>query len=78
MSKKAYLLIESEPGSTSQLISDLASVKEVVAGGVCEGGPYDFIAEIEVEDVDELGNLITKVVHPIKGIDRTVTCISIE
>jgi len=41
-------------------------------------GPYDFIAEIEVEDVDELGNLITKVVHPIKGIDRTVTCISIE
>ena len=41
-------------------------------------GPYDFIAEIEVEDMDELGNLITKVVHPIKGIDRTVTCISIE
>ena len=77
MSKKAYLLIESEPGSTSQLISDLTSVKEV---GAVEfvSGPYDFIAEIEVEDMDELGNLITKVVHPIKGIDRTVTCISIE
>ena len=67
MSKKAYLLIESEPGSTSQLISDLASVKEVVAVEFVSG-PYDFIAEIEVEDVDELGNLITKVVHPIKGL----------
>ena len=41
-------------------------------------GPYDFIAEIEVDDVSQLGNLITNAVHPIKGIDRTVTCISIE
>ena len=49
MSKKAYLLIESEPGSTSQLISDLASVKEVVAVEFVSG-PYDFIAEIEVEE----------------------------
>ncbi len=77
MSKKAYLLIESEPGSTSQLISDLTSVKEITAVEFVSG-PYDFIAEIEVDDVSQLGSLITNVVHPIKGIDRTVTCISIE
>ncbi|MBR96945.1 MAG: AsnC family transcriptional regulator [Dehalococcoidia bacterium] len=77
LSKKAYLLIESEPGSTSQLISDLTSVKEITAVEFVSG-PYDFIAEIEVDDVSQLGSLITNVVHPIKGIDRTVTCISIE
>lgn len=77
MPKKAYLLIESEPGASSHLINDLTKVKEVIAVEFVSG-PYDFIAEIEVDDVDEIGKLITKVVHPIKGIDRTVTCISIE
>ncbi len=77
MPKKAYLLIESEPGSTPQLISDLKGVKEIMAVEFVSG-PYDFIAEIEVDDVSQLGNLITNAVHPIKGIDRTVTCISIE
>ncbi len=77
MAKKAYLLIESEPGASSHLINDLTKVKEVIAVEFVSG-PYDFIAEIEVDDVDEIGKLITEVVHPIKGIDRTVTCISIE
>jgi DNA-binding Lrp family transcriptional regulator len=74
--KKAYLLIESEPGLSSQLMSDFAKIKEVIAVEFVSG-PYDFIAEIEVNDVDEIGQLITQVIHPIKGVERTVTCISI-
>jgi len=75
--KKAYILIESQPGLSSQLVNDLENIKEVTAVDFVSG-PYDFIAEIEVDEVDDIGSLITQAVHPIHGIDRTVTCISIE
>ncbi len=77
MPKKAYILIESQPGLSSQLVNDLENIKEVTAVDFVSG-PYDFIAEIEVDEVDDIGSLITQAVHPIHGIDRTVTCISIE
>ena len=77
MPKKAYILIESQPGLSSQLVNDLENIKEVIAVDFVSG-PYDFIAEIEVDEVDDVGSLITQAVHPIHGIDRTVTCISIE
>lgn len=77
MPKKAYILIESQPGLSSQLVNDLENIKEVIAVDFVSG-PYDFIAEIEVDEVDDIGSLITQAVHPIHGIDRTVTCISIE
>ena len=77
MPKKAYILIESQPGLSSQLVNDLENIKEVTAVDFVSG-PYDFIAEIEVDEVDDIGSLINQAVHPNHGIDRTVTCISIE
>jgi len=43
--KKAYILIESQPGLSSQLVNDLENIKEVTAVDFVSG-PYDFIAEI--------------------------------
>jgi DNA-binding Lrp family transcriptional regulator len=76
MSKTAYLLIEAEPGLSFNVIRGLRELAEVT-GADFVSGPYDIIAQIAVEDVNAIGRLITEEVHPLQGVVRTVTCISI-
>jgi DNA-binding Lrp family transcriptional regulator len=38
-------------------------------------GPYDVIAVVELEALNELGDLVTQNVQMAKGIKRTVTCL---
>jgi DNA-binding Lrp family transcriptional regulator len=40
-------------------------------------GPYDVIAVIEADTLDEVGSIVTGKIHTIPGISRTVTCLSI-
>ena len=77
MSKKAYLLIEAEPGLSFNVIRGLKKLPEVI-GADFVSGPYDIIARVDVEDVNAIGRLITDEVHPLQGVVRTVTCISIS
>lgn len=76
MSKTAYLLIEAEPGLSFNVIRGLRDLPEVT-GADFVSGPYDIIAKIQVDDVNAIGRLITEEVHPLQGVVRTVTCISI-
>jgi len=39
-------------------------------------GPYDIIAVIEGETLNDIGDLVTDKIHPIAGISRTVTCLA--
>ena len=77
MSAKAFILIETAVGKTKDVISVLnktAGVKSVDA----VTGPYDIIAVIEEDDLNAVGNLVTTKVHPVEGVTRTVTCLSIR
>jgi DNA-binding Lrp family transcriptional regulator len=77
MSAKAFVLIETAVGKTKDVISALqktAGMKSVDA----VTGPYDIIAVIEEDDLNAVGNLVTTKVHPIEGVTRTVTCLSIR
>jgi len=38
-------------------------------------GPYDAIATIEGETLNDIGDLVTAKIHPTAGITRTVTCL---
>ena len=76
MPKTAYLLIEAEPGRSQNVIRGLGELS-AVTGADFVSGPYDIIAKVEVEDVNAIGKLITEEVHPLEGVVRTVTCISI-
>ena len=76
MAKTAYLLIEAEPGLSFNVIRGLRDLAEVT-GADFVSGPYDIIAKVEVDDVNAIGRLITDDVHPLQGVVRTVTCISI-
>ena len=73
---KAFVLIETTVGRTKEVASaleDMRGVKSVDA----VTGPYDVIAIIEAETLNEIGDIVTQVIHPITGISRTVTCLSV-
>lgn len=77
MAAKAFVLIETAVGKTKDVIAVLqrtSGVKSVDA----VTGPYDIIAIIEEDDLNAVGSLVTTKVHPIEGVTRTVTCLSIR
>ena len=76
MAAKAFILIETVVGRTKQVASTLLQLKGVKSAD-CVTGPYDLIAVVEGENLDEIGKLIIDKIHPVAGISRTVTCLAI-
>lgn len=74
---KAYVLIEAAVGKTVEVVTVLKSVTGVNSADPVTG-PYDVIAVIEGADINAVGNLVTKKVHTINGVLRTVTCFAME
>jgi DNA-binding Lrp family transcriptional regulator len=79
MAAKAYVLIETAVGKTKEVVTALQNqkVKEIKSVDLVTG-PYDIIAVVEHEDFNAIGNLVTEKIHPVPGIARTVTCLSIR
>ena len=79
MSAKAFVLIETEVGRTKDVVATLQAqkVKEIKSVDLVTG-PYDVIAVVEHDDFNAIGALVTESIHPIPGIKRTVTCLSIR
>ena len=77
MGSRAYVLIETSVGKTRDVALALSKVKGVRdVNGVT--GPYDVIAVVEGEDLTAVGNLVTSEIHPVAGIERTVTCLAVD
>lgn len=74
---KAYVLIEAAVGKTVDVVTALKSVTGVNSADPVTG-PYDVITVIEGVDINAVGNLVTKKVHTINGVLRTVTCFAME
>ena len=76
MAAKAFVLIETAVGRTREVaaaLKQLGGVKSVDS----VTGPYDIIAVIEGEKLDDIGMLVTDKIHPVPSISRTVTCLAI-
>ncbi len=73
---KAFVLIETVVGRTKEVDAGLRRIKGVKSVDTVTG-PYDVIAVIEAETLNEIGDLVTEKIHPISGISRTVTCLSV-
>ena len=76
MSAKAFVLIETAVGKTKEVVVTLKKMKGLTSVNTVTG-PYDVIAVIEAEDLNEIGDLITGKIHTIQGIARTVTCLAV-
>ena len=76
MAAKAFVLIETAVGKNREVVVALRQLKGVKSVDTVTG-PYDIIAIIERETLNDIGDLVTGKIHPIPGISRTVTCLAI-
>jgi DNA-binding Lrp family transcriptional regulator len=76
MLAKAFVLIETAVGKTKDVVASLEKIKGVSSVDTVTG-PYDIIAVIEAENLNDIGDIITSEIHSIDGISRTVTCLAV-
>jgi DNA-binding Lrp family transcriptional regulator len=77
---KAYVLIETAAGKTKNVKKALTKVKgarATVATMDAVTGPYDFIAVVDGQSLDAIGNLVTEAIGTIDGVTRTTTCVAV-
>jgi len=74
---KAFILIETAVGKSKEVVASISKLEGVKSVNIVTG-PYDVIAIIEAENLNDIGNLVTGKIHPIAGISRTVTCLAIK
>lgn len=70
---EAYILIQTEVGKAHSVATSVAQINGVVAAEDVTG-PYDVIARINADSVDELGKLVIARIQEVPGITRTLTC----
>jgi len=73
---KAFVLIETVVGRSKEVVTRLGELEGIKSVDTVTG-PYDVIATIEGETLNDIGDLVTAKIHPIAGISRTVTCLAI-
>ena len=74
MAAKAFVLIEAAVGTNKEVVTALKQLEGVKSVDTVTG-PYDVIATIEGETLNDIGDLVTAKIHPTAGITRTVTCL---
>jgi len=77
MTAKAYVLIETKVGKSKDVVLALRNAKGIKEVNAVTG-PYDVIAIVEGTDLTTVGNLVTDDIHPVNGIERTVTCLAVD
>jgi DNA-binding Lrp family transcriptional regulator len=73
MAVHAYVLIQTEVGKAAGVARQIREIAGVVLAEDVTG-PYDVIARVEADSIDELGRLVVSQVQLIEGITRTLTC----
>jgi DNA-binding Lrp family transcriptional regulator len=73
MAVSGYVLIQTEVGKAAGVATQLREIAGVVVADDVTG-PYDVIARVEADTIDELGRLVVSQVQSIQGLTRTLTC----
>jgi DNA-binding Lrp family transcriptional regulator len=74
---KAYVLINVTMGRVREVVKNLKRSEKVLEASMTFG-PYDAVAKVHVENLDELGSLLANVIQPIPGVIETLTCLTDE
>jgi DNA-binding Lrp family transcriptional regulator len=77
MATTAYIMIEAGVGKVGDVAAELRSVPGVTMVDVVIG-PYDIIATVSADDMNAVSEVLANQVHKIKGVNRTLTCISLQ
>jgi DNA-binding Lrp family transcriptional regulator len=74
MNARAYVLVETSVGKTKAVVTSLKKMEGIKSVDTVTG-PYDVIAIVEADTLNDVGDIITSKIHTVEGISRTVTCL---
>jgi DNA-binding Lrp family transcriptional regulator len=75
MAVKVYVLVRTDPGRTRQVISALQEVPGIVE--IHEVlGPYDIVAEIEVDELRDVSQTLMERIRTLDGIESTTSLVA--
>ena len=77
MATTAYIMIETNIGMVKDVANSLRAVPGIGDVDVVIG-PYDIIATITAPDMNGVSDLLASQIHKINGVNRTLTCISLN
>jgi DNA-binding Lrp family transcriptional regulator len=77
LSAKAFVFINAEPGSETEVLERLREVPEVKESYFVYG-VYDIVAKVETDSMDRLKEVITWKVRRLDKIRSTLTTIVVE
>lgn len=73
----AYVNVLVDPGAVSAAANEIAELDAVSAVHVVTG-EYDVVAQLEVDDLDELPGVVADEIHAVPGVVDTVTNVAFE
>ncbi len=74
---RAYVLITVTPGNVRDAIKEIREIPGVVRADAVTG-PYDVIAEVKGESIEDVGRSVVQKIQVINGVERTLTSIVVE
>ncbi|MEX2236388.1 MAG: Lrp/AsnC ligand binding domain-containing protein [Dehalococcoidia bacterium] len=81
MAVRGYVLIESEVGrakAVGDAVKGISRSEAKIVSVDTVTGPYDVIALIESDNLDNLGTFITDGIQKVSGVARTTTCLGVR
>ena len=75
--RAVFVMLKTDPGYVTEVanrVGELESFSEAYS----ITGPYDLLVKLYVENVDEIGRLIEREIHPIPHIRETSTILTFE
>lgn len=73
----AYVNAIVDPGAVSQAASDVADLDAVDTVHVVTG-EFDVVAQLELDDPNDLPNVVADDIHSVTGVVNTVTNVAFE
>ncbi len=76
MGVQAYVLVVTDPGKTRRVIQALRDVPGIVELHEVMG-PYDIVAKIEVENLQDIPPILGGKIRTIEGIESTTSLVTL-
>jgi len=71
---KAYVLVTLRTGGDEAIVGQLNQIGGITVAHYVTG-PYDVIAFVEVDTIDDLRILVKSKIHKLENVIKTITCV---
>ena len=70
---EAIVLVQVKAGASSAVAKAVGQMAGVTEAHVVTG-PYDVIARVDGDSLDDLGRMVVSSIQTVEGVSRTLTC----